>query len=316
MVTLNERAASLVDKLVENADELGVTVQKSPADATVIDCGVEAEGSYEVGRFLIEICLAGSGRAELATMNFDGCSLPAASVSIDAPALACLGSQMAGWRVKSDRYFAVGSGPARVLAKKPAEVYELLGYSEQSDVAVLVLEATNFPPDTIIEEIAKECQLKPRQLYILVASTMSMAGSTQVAGRSAESGLHKLLKLGFDVRRVKHASGVAPIAPVIQDPLRMMGVVNDAIFLAGKAWYRAEVKGVDVAELIVKMPSSTSRDYGTLFYELLKKTNFDFSKIDPNLFSVAEATITDIKTGKEYNAGKVDFQLFKKSLGI
>lgn len=316
MPTLNEQAAKIVDKIVENAAELNVTVQKSPTGATIIDCGVKAKGSYEVGRLLIEICLAGSGRAELATMNFDGYSLSAASVSTDTPALACLGSQMAGWKIKRDNYFALGSGPARILAKKPAEVYELLNYSEQSDVAVLVLEANKFPPDIVIEEIAKECLLKPNQLCILVASTVSIAGSIQISGRSAESGLHKLLKLGFDVRRVKHASGVAPIAPVIQDPLKMMGLVNDVIFLAGKAWYTADVEDVDVDGLIVKMPSSTSKDYGTPFYEILKKASFDFYKIDPDIFSVAEATITDIKTGKEYHAGKVDFKLLKKSLGI
>lgn len=316
MPTLNEQAADLADILVEQAAELNVTFQKTPIGATIIDCGVKAKGSYEAGRILIEICLGGTGRAELTTMNFDGHSLPAATVSTDAPTLACLGAQMAGWRVKDDKYFALGSGPARILAKKPAEVYELLNYSEHPDVAVLVLEADQYPPDPILEGIATECQLNPRQLYILIASTVSIAGSTQIAGRSAESGLHKLLKLGFDVRRVKHASGIAPIAPVIQDPLKMMGAVNDAIFSAGQGWYTAEMEGVDVDELIAKMPSSTSRDYGTPFHEILKKADFDFYKIDPNLFSVAEATITDIKTGKEYHAGKVDFQLLKKSLGI
>lgn len=316
MTTLNELAASLVEKLIERADELHVAVQKSSTGASIIDCGVKAEGSYEVGRLLTEICLANSGRAELTTMNFDGGSLPAVSVSTDTPALACLGSQMAGWKIKEGEYFAIGSGPARILAKKPAEIYELLNYSEQSDVAVLVLEASEFPPDTAIKKIARECKLKPKQLYILVASTVSIAGSTQVSGRAAESGLHKLLKLGFDVKRIKHASGMAPIAPVVQDPLKMMGNVNDAIFAAGQAWYTADVEGIDVNTLIDKVPSSASSNYGTPFHEVLKKADFDFYKIDPNLFSVAEATITDIKTGKEYHAGKVDLKLLKTSLGI
>lgn len=313
MPSLNAQAASIVNKMIENAAELKIAPKKSSIGATVLDCGVKAEGSYEAGRLLTEVCLGGLGKARLVRVRFNGQMSAATLVSTDAPILACIGAQMAGWKIKTEKYFALGSGPARILSKKPQEVYEMLNYSEQHDMAVLVLEANKLPPDTVLKQIAKECKVNPSQLYVLIAPTASPAGSVQISGRAAESGLHRLITLGFDVRRVKYAAGIAPIAPLDKDYLKMMGRVNDAIFFAGKATYIADIEGIDVESLIAKIPASTSKDYGTPFYELLKKADFDFYKIDPALFSVAEVKIKDAKTGKEYHAGKADFNLLMTS---
>jgi len=316
MLALNERALRLIDEMIDKSDKLKIEVEKSAAGATIVDCGIKFKGSYEAGKYLTEICLAGLGKAELTKMRFDSRSLPAISVFTDSPALACLGSQMAGWKIKTENYFALGSGPARVLAKKPSEVYKLLNYRERSNVAVIVLESKGPPPDSILKEIAKACRVDAKQLYVLVAPTTSLAGSTQVSGRAVEAGLHKLLKLGFDVRKVRIAHGVAPIAPVISDNLQMMGRVNDMLLAAGQAWYTAEIGKIKIDKLISRVPSSASKGYGIPFYEILKKAGFDFYNIDPELFSVAEVTITDIKRDKKYHAGEIDFHLLKKSLNI
>ena len=37
------------------------------------------------------------------------------------PVLACLGSQYAGWSLAHEKYFALGSGPARAMATKEKE---------------------------------------------------------------------------------------------------------------------------------------------------------------------------------------------------
>ena len=55
------------------------------------------------------------------------------------------------------------------------------------------------------------------------APTASLVGSIQIAARSAETGLHKLSELGFDVRQVALAYGVCPLAPVAADDLHAMG---------------------------------------------------------------------------------------------
>jgi methenyltetrahydromethanopterin cyclohydrolase len=316
MSTLNKGALRLVDEIIDKSDKLGIEEKKSATGATIIDCGIKVKGSYEAGKYLTEICLARLGKARLTEMHFDNHSLPAISISTDSPALACLGSQMAGWKIKTENYFALGSGPARALAKKPSEVYELLSYSERSNVAVIVLESKASPPDSVLKEIANACHVDAKKLYALVASTTSLAGSTQVSGRVVEAGLHKLLKLGFDVRKTRTACGVAPIAPVISDNLQMMGRVNDMLIAAGQAWYKAEIGKIKIDKLISHVPSSSSKEYGTPFYEILKKAGFDFYNIDPKLFSVAEITITDIKTERKYRAGKLNIELLKKTLQL
>jgi len=314
--SLNIKAKRLVDLMIDNSDKLKIEVKKSGDGATIVDCGIKVKGSYEAGKSLTEICLAGLGKVGLTEMHFNSYSLPAISVSTDSPAIACLGSQMAGWKIKSEEYFAMGSGPARILAEKPREIYELLNYSERSNVAVIVLESAAPPTDSLLKELAKACHVDPKRLYVLVAPTTSLAGSTQVSGRALEAGLLKLRNLGFDVRKVKSATGLAPIAPVVSDNSQMMGRVNDMLLAAGQAWYEAEIGKMEIDKLISRMPSSASKEYGIPFYDILKKANFDFYKIDPELFSVAKVTITDIKTEKKYNAGKLDIALLKKTLQL
>ena len=49
-----------------------------------------------------------------------------------------------------------------------------------------------------------------------------MVGAVQISGRVVENGTYKMLEaLHFDVRKVKFAAGIAPIAPVIGDDLKM-----------------------------------------------------------------------------------------------
>ena len=55
-----------------------------------------------------------------------------------------LGSQFAGWRIKDGDQIAIGSGPVRALALKPKDVFEEIGYKDQSDKAVLTLESNSF----------------------------------------------------------------------------------------------------------------------------------------------------------------------------
>jgi methenyltetrahydromethanopterin cyclohydrolase len=301
--------------MLNKAEGLKVRVMKSPLGATIIDCGVETEGSIEAGLLLTEICLAGLARTRLISLRLDDVTLPAVLVSTDSPALACLGSQMAGWQIKIGGYEALGSGPARALAKKPPEVYAELEHEEGSEEAVLVLESRALPSDEVLRRVAAECGVKPANLYALVVSVSSLAGSTQVAGRCTEAGLHKMRRLNFDVRKVRRAEGKAPIAPVVKDELVMMGRVNDSILLAGRARYTVDAEGTDVAGLACRIPSSTSPYYGKPFFEILRSAGFDFYKIDPDIFSVAQVELVDLSTGKKYSAGAVDVELLKKSWG-
>jgi methenyltetrahydromethanopterin cyclohydrolase len=72
----------------------------------------------------------------------------------------------------------------------------------------------------------------------------------------------------------------------------------------------------EIEKVIASVPSSSSRDYGAPFLEVFEKYNRDFYKVDPKLFSPAEVTINNIKTGKIFHAGNVNEGVLKKSLGV
>jgi methenyltetrahydromethanopterin cyclohydrolase len=250
-------------------------------------------------------------------MHLDDLKLPSIFVYTDHPAIATLGSQFAGWQIKVGEFSAIGSGPARALVQKPREIYEKIGYEDKADVAVLVLETSKEPPETAVQYICEQCKVKPENLAIILVSTTSIAGSVQVSGRIVETGMHKLLKLGFDPKLVTHAWGHAPIAPVHPKFAQAMGRTNDAILYAGVAYYIVNYDDDEkLKELLEKAPSIASQSYGQPFFEIFKKAGYDFYKIDPNLFAPAVLIVNNSKTGKVFKAGKINVDVFRRSIGF
>jgi len=237
VVSVNRLALPLVEEMIHRSEELRITVERTESEASVIDAGVKVVGGYQAGRYLTEICLGGLGNINFQSGDYDGLILPSISVWTDMPAVSLLGSQSAGWRLSVGKYFAMGSGPARALAKKPKELYAKIEYSDESDVAVVVLEATEKPSGEVLSYIADECGIRTRQLYALVVPTSSIAGSVQISGRIAEMGLHKLMYVGFDPKKVLSVYGVAPIAPVHPKFSRAMGRTNDMLLFAGVTYF-------------------------------------------------------------------------------
>jgi len=99
-VSVNQLAWEKAKKLLENPEFYGVTAIKSMAGATIIDAGVKVPGGFEAGILLTELCLGGAGKAELGFKTYGDLSFPSVTVTSDHPAIAMLGSQFAGWRIK------------------------------------------------------------------------------------------------------------------------------------------------------------------------------------------------------------------------
>ena len=139
-----------------------------------------------------------------------------------------------------------------------------VGYVDEADTAVLVLETDKKPPEEAIHQIAEKCRVSTKNLFLVVFSTASLAGSTQVSGRIVETGLHKLEKLGLDPLAVKHAWGYAPIIPLHPKSGEAMGRTNDAILYGGTANYIVSHDDDEMLEEIVKQaPSTSSKISGT-----------------------------------------------------
>jgi methenyltetrahydromethanopterin cyclohydrolase len=314
-LSVNLIAYNLVKQLCDRADKFGVIVKKMLSGATLIDAGIEARGGFAAGQTITEICLGGLGKAEITYKGYDDLELPSIFVHTDYPAISSLGSQFAGWQIKADKYTAMGSGPARALSLKPKELYEKIGYRDSSDVAVLVLETSNEPPAEAVAKICEDCNVDSENLFLVLVPTSSVAGSVQISGRIVETGLHKLTELGLDPKLVTHACGYAPIAPVHPKLAQAMGRTNDAIIYAGTAYYTVNADDDEALKgLLEKAPASASKGYGKPFMEIFKEADYDFYKIDPGLFAPAVFVVNNSKTGKTFRAGKIDVEVFKKSI--
>ena len=320
MVSVNLEAKKTVDLMIKNADELNLAVDVLSNGSTVIDAGVNVTGSFKAGELYTKVCLGGMADVGISIPGdlSEKFALPSVKIKPDFPAISTLGSQKAGWSVSVGDFFALGSGPARALALKPAETYEEIGYKDDADLAILTLEADQLPGTDVTEAIAADSNVSPENVYVLVAPTSSLVGSIQISGRVVENGTYKMLEfLHFDVNKVKHAAGIAPIAPVDPDGLKAMGKTNDAVLFGGRTYYYVKSEeGDDIKSMAEKLPSSASAGYGKPFFEVFKEAEFDFYKIDKGMFAPAEVVINDLRTGETFKAGYVNSELLTKSFGL
>jgi methenyltetrahydromethanopterin cyclohydrolase len=312
---LNARAARIADAMAEDAAVLGVSVERLPGGARFIDCGVQARGGLEAGRLLAEVCMGGAGQVAFASVDCDGLALPGVSVRTDHPALACLASQYAGWAIKPEGYFAMGSGPLRAIARVEEALYADLAYGEPRDgPGVLVLETRDVPGDAAVAWIEEKSGVAAEQLTILAAPTASAAAGVQICARVVETALHKLHELHFDVKQVLTGFGTAPLAPIAKNDLRAIGRTNDCVLYGGVVHLTVAGDDGELERLVTEVPSAASRDYGTPFYDLFQRYGGDFYKVDPMLFSPARVGLTNVKSGRTFEAGRVNAAVLKQSL--
>lgn len=315
MVSVNKEALKVVNQFLADPEYFNVKVEKLPCGATVIDTGVEVASGYLTGLKLIEIAMGGLGTATLTFMDYDGLMLPTVVVTTDYPAISLLGSQLAGWTVKAEGFHGFGSGPARALALKPKRVFEKIKYKDQYDSAVLLLETEMKPTNEAALEVSKMCNVKPENLYLVLTTSNTLAGSVQVSGRVVETGLYRLDFLGFDPLKVVYAVGFAPVMPPHPDPNVSVSREEDALIYGGSSQYIVDFENEEkLKEFSVKAPATTWPEYGKTSYEALKAVNFDWSKLDPSFFAIGAVTIVNRRTGKVLASGKIYPEMIKKSL--
>jgi methenyltetrahydromethanopterin cyclohydrolase len=317
-LSVNRLAWGIAEKLLNKQAFYGVHASKSTAGATIIDAGVNAPGGFQAGKILTELCMGGAGKAQLGFKTYSDLTLPSITISTDHPAIAALGSQFAGWRIKeADGSIAIGSGPARALALKPKDVFEEIGYKDVSDKAVLTLECNSLPSDMLIEKVTTACNIKAENLIAVVAPTATVAGLTQVTGRIVEVGIHKLRTLGLSPRTIKYACGYAPIPPLGKDFEVAMARTNDAILYGGTVYCTVELDDEAALQKIVEQaPSKISKDYGKPFLQIFREAGRDFYKIDHNLFAPAALVVNNAQTGNVFKAGEINPEVLEESLGF
>ena len=311
---LNDRAWEMADRMAAHAAALRILARPLPGGARVIDAGIATPGGHAAGLALAEICMGGLGHVDYTPLAIGGDAWPGVRVWTDHPAVSCMASQYAGWAIQVDKYFAMGSGPLRAHARVERELFAKLGYAETAPRGVLVLETRNPPTEAVAAWVAAKAGLVPAHLTFVVAPTASLAGGVQITARILETGLHKMDTLGFDLKKIVSGIGTAPLPPVAKNDLRAIGRTNDCILYGGQAHYTVNADDVELAELVPRIPASASKDYGTPFYDIFKRYDGDFYKIDPLLFSPAEVWLTSVQSGKTYHAGRLNAEVLRASL--
>lgn len=310
-MSLNENAHCLVERLLPEADRLGVAVRTIDG-ARVLDFG-EMPATREAGLRLAEICLAGLAKVKITPSGAPHASRhPSVVVATDDPVTACLASQYAGWEVRRDGYFAMGSGPMRAAAAHEP-LFGTIGRTERPSVAVGVLEAERLPPVEVVASIAEKCGVSPEQLTLLVAPVTTTAGLVQVVARSVETALHKLHELGFDLDHLHSATGSAPLPPIADRALDAIGRSNDAILYGGDVTLimRGSAAGFD--DLGPRVISAASPDHGRLFREIFAAADHDFYRLDPMLFGPAVLTLVSADGGASLRFGRFEHELVDRS---
>lgn len=307
---LNDRSMGVVQWMLQHAQEYRIAPMQSESQALIIDAGVNVPGGLGAGITLARVCLSDMGDVSIAPAGEVGC--PVVQVQTDHPVIACLASQYAGWQIAVGKYFAMGSGAMRAVAKREKLIQEL-DLPEKATTVVGVLEAGKLPGEDVIAEVASKCGMEAKQVTLVVAPTTSLAGTIQVVARSVETCLHKLHELQFDLKQVISGHGTAPLPPVAKKTAHAIGRTNDAILYGGHVTLWVQCEDEVIEQLGPKVPSSSSSDFGAPFAELFQRVGGDFYKIDPLLFSPAKVTFNNMSTGRTFTYGRTMPSLLLKS---
>lgn len=309
----NSLAMPLVQQLMKDKERLKVNIHNKEG-VNIIDCGVNVSGGWAAGVLFARICMGGLSHVDVRRADYKGFNWPSIEVMTDHPIRACLLSQFAGWPIQTRGFFAMGSGPGRAVAEAE-ELFEELGSDRHSEIAILCLEGDKLPTGEVLLDILKQCQCEPAKTYILVAPTASLVGSIQIAARALETGIYKLKALSFDITSIQSGWGICPLPPVGANGIEALGRTNDAIRYGATVYFNVESEDKTLAEIINKVPSSASIEYERSFAEIYKQYE-TFYDIDPLLFGPAEIVLTNLKSGRTFQAGEVAPDLLRASFGV
>lgn len=309
----NQQAFPFVNEFIQRSELLRVSIH-TLNEITVIDCGVQVQGGWEAGALFASICLGGLAQVRIHWSDFNGLNWPAVEVVTDHPVQACMASQYAGWPIKNGKLTAMGSGPGRAIVHK-GRVYEMNGCKDFSERAILCLESEELPTAEVAQYLLEEVGCDPKNLYILVAPTVSLVGSVQVAARALETGMSKLMALGYDLSKIDSGWGTCPIPPVAGDNLSALGRVNDGILYGSTVIYNLKDKDETLKGLVKQIPFCNSKEYERHFREIIEEGK-DFYNINPFVFSPAEVWLCNLNSGFSFHAGAIRPDLLRDSFGF
>ncbi|MEL7608523.1 MAG: methenyltetrahydromethanopterin cyclohydrolase [Bacillota bacterium] len=316
MISINKNAMRVVREILADPEALGCGAIRMGCGATLIDMGLNTKGSWQAGLLFARATLGDLGMVSFGDYKVnERYSFSSIEVFVEQPMIACMGSQIAGWQLGKGDFAAIGSGPARALAVVETDRYfKMTPYRDRHDEAVLCIQSNSYPSEEVATYVAKACGVKPENTYLLLTSNTSTVCSIQVCARVIEQVCHKMFEKGFDPAQIVVGRGRAPIAPVCNDPVKTMGRMNDAILYGGETEFWVDTEDTLIAKTIHRLTSNTSSpNYGELFMDIFERSGRDFYRMDYDVHSIAKIQIHNVRTGKAFCAGEINYRVLEKS---
>ena len=316
MISLNKYAMKVVEEIMEDPERLGCEVHKMDCGVNLIDMGMHCRGSWKAALLFTRASFGDLGVCSLGTFKLnENYSFTSINMFVEQPKIACLGSEIAGWKLGKGEYAMIGSGPARAIAHVASDWYfEMTDYRDSYDHAVLCIQDVRFPDDQIAMEIANACHTKPENTYLLFAPSTCIVGSMQVSARMLEQTCHKMFEKKFDPGQMVLMRGSAPIAPIVKDEDKTFGRINDALIYGSEIEVWVDADDIAIAKVIHQLSGNTSSpNYGELFEDVFRRADNDFFYVDHDVHSVGKIQIHNINSGRAFCAGEINYAALEKS---
>lgn len=316
MISLNKMAMGPVREILADPEVLGCKVIKMDCGVNLIDMGLECKGSWKAALLFTRACIGDYGIVNYGNFKLnDEYSFASIEMFIDEPIVACMGSQIAGWKLGEGEFATIGSGPARATAHVASDWYfEMCDYSDNHSEAVLCIQDVRYPTEEVAKSVADACHVKPEDTYLLIAPSTCIVSSVQVSARILEQNCHKMFEKNFNPGQVVMARGRAPIAPIVKDEMKSMGRINDALIYGSEVELWVDSDDISIAKVIHQLVAKTSSpNYGELFEDIFEKAGRDFFYVDHDVHSLGKVQIHNVNSGRAFAAGEINYKLLEQS---
>jgi methenyltetrahydromethanopterin cyclohydrolase len=314
--SLNEAAMDIISPILDDPQRYGALISKSSGGATIVDMGIEADGSWLGAKMYVEAAHGGMAELTYGRTRIKDLDLPTANLMVDNPMLSVIGCEAGAWAVGEGEFVPVASGPVR--AKARADRWsQRVEYEDPSPYVLLQMQTVSIPNDETLAYVADACGIPVANLTVMVAPSASLVGSIQVCSRAFEQCIISLARnTSFDISTILHGYGSAPVAPVIKDEVLAMGRINDALVYGGSGgmWLRHSDDD-EVRRMTEGLPFSAQAgdDYGKGYAEIYATYGHSLFNIPAPLDSPAKVMMTNMLTGNVFTAGKIDEDIVYRS---
>ncbi len=315
MYSVNKESMKIVKKIIENCDKYNVEVHNIEG-ATVIDCGINKDGGWEVAKLFTKILFGGTNEIEYGVFSdkINDINYRSVIVSSDFPVLQQAGCNISGWELKKGHFAPILAGPGRTVARKPNDWFaKYSDYEDSHCEAVITVESSSIISSQEVKDLIQATGVLAKDLYILVAPSGSTVCSVQVAARILEQSLHRLCDEGFNLGAIIEAHGYAVVPPVVKDDLLAMGRLNDVLIYGGQATYTVDCEDSEIEKVISIVPSFNSTEYGRIFKDIYEENGCNFFNIDMRTYSPAKLVMINQRTGNVFSSGEINIELLAKS---